>query len=640
MLSSLAKSRAQATALRIPVIRKAATPKSILMAPATRRSNSSIPTGYVEDKSKGAMLRFQESLPRLPVPTLEETTSRYLKSLHPLLSPAELAASKKAVDDFIKPGGVGQKLQEKLIARREKSEIKNWLAEWWNDAAYLSYRDPVVPYVSYFYSHRDDRRRRNPAKRAAALSTAALEFKKQVDSGSLEPEYMKKLPICMDSYKWMFNASRVPARPADYPVKFDPNEHKHIIVIRKNRFFKVAHEVNGKQLNTTELESQFARIYDLAERGPAVGALTSENRDIWTDARQTLLDASPKNKAALEAIESASFLVCLDDASPVTLEERAHQYWHGDGQNRWYDKPLQFVVNDNGTSGFLGEHSMMDGTPTHRLNDYVNDAIFGNKLDFSDPSVRSNLPDPVPVNFEVTKEVQGEIDRAIKDFNEVIGQHELSVQAYQAYGKGLIKKFKCSPDAYVQLVIQLAYHKMYGKNRPTYESAATRRFQQGRTETCRTVSDDSVAFCNAMADPEVDPKDRVDAFRKAVAAHIEYISAASDGKGVDRHLFGLKKLLEPGQDLPAIYKDPAFAYSSSWHLSTSQLSSEFFNGYGWSQVIDAGFGIAYMINENSINFNIVSKGLGSQKMSYYLNEAANDIRDLLLPTIDPPKAKL
>ena len=42
----------------------------------------------------------------------------------------------------------------------------------------------------------------------------------------------------------------------------------------------------------------------------------------------------------------------------------------------------------------------------------------------------------------------------------------------------------------------------------------------------------------------------------------------------------------------------------------------------------------------SLNFNIVSKGLGSDRMSYYLNEAASDMRDLLSPTIEPPKAKL
>ena len=548
------------------------------------------------------MLRFEDSLPHLPVPTLEETAKRYLKSVHPLLNKAEFEATTKAVENFIKPGGVGEKLQKRLQARRDDPKHKNWIYEWWNDTAYLSYRDPVVPYVSYFYSHRDDRRRRNPAKRAAALTSAVLEFKKQVDDGSLEPEYMKKLPISMESYQWMFNACRVPAKPADHPVKYNPSEHKYIIVVRKNQFFKVMHEVGGKQLNTSELEHQFRRIYEKAERVPAVGALTSENRDVWTEARAALLSAHPSNAKAVEAIEACSFLVCLDDASPITLEERAHQYWHGDGQNRWFDKPLQFIINDNGTSGFMGEHSMMDGTPTQRLNDYANMLIFTNKLDFSDPTVRSGLPEPVPIKFHINDAVKSEIQRAITDFERVIGQHELRVQAYQGYGKGLIKKFKCSPDAYVQLIIQLAYHKMYGMNRATYESAAVRRFQQGRTETCRSVSDESVAFCNAMANPEVPPEECVKALRAAVDAHVRYITLASDGKGVDRHLFGLKKCLKEGEEMPEIFKDPAYTYTSSWYLSTSQLSSEYFNGYGWSQVIDEGFGIAYMINENRFVF--------------------------------------
>jgi carnitine O-acetyltransferase len=148
------------------------------------------------------------------------------------------------------------------------------------------------------------------------------------------------------------------------------------------------------------------------------------------------------------------------------------------------------------------------------------------------------------------------------------------------------------------MIIQLAYFKMYGKNRPTYESASTRKFQEGRTETIRSVSDESVAFCKAQADPSVPREEVVRLFRTALAAHSKYTAMASDGQGVDRHLFGLKKLLREGEKLPALYEDPAYAYSCAWYLSTSQLSSEFFNGYGWSQVIDDGFGIAYMINEN------------------------------------------
>ena len=544
------------------------------------------------------MLRFEDSLPRLPVPTLEETSKRYLKSVHPLLSKTEYENTKKAVEEFVKAGSMGETLQKRLEERRADPKHKNWIYEWWNDAAYLTYRDPVVPYVSYFYSHRDDRRRRNPAKRAAALSSAILEFKKQVDSGTLEPEYMKKLPISMESYQWMFNACRIPHEGRDYPVRYNHEENKHILVIRKNQFWKIQHEANGQQLNTSELEAQFKRVYEKAEKNPAIGMLTTENRDVWTHARASLLAAHPANAEALKAIESASFVVCLDDAAPVTLEERAHQYWHGDGANRWFDKPLQFIVNENGTSGFIGEHSMMDGTPTHRLNDYAMMLIFTNKLDFGNPTIRSGLPEPMPIRFHVDNNVKGEIYRAAKDFDSLIGQHELRVQAYQCYGKALIKKFKCSPDAYVQMVIQLAYHKMYGVNRPTYESAAVRRFQQGRTETCRTVSDDSVAFCTAMADPEFPSEECARLFRAAVDAHIKYISDASDGKGVDRHLFGLKKCLKEGEEMPAIFKDPAFAYSSKWYLSSSQLSSEYFNGYGWSQVVDEGFGIAYMINEN------------------------------------------
>ncbi len=235
------------------------------------------------------MLRFEESLPRLPVPTLQETADRYLRSVHPLLNESEFKNTQKAVADLTKQGGMGETLQKRLIARRDDPQHKNWIYEWWNDAAYLSYRDPVVPYVSYFYSHRDDRRRRNPAKRAAAISTAVLEFKKQVDEGTLEPEYMKRLPISMDSYKWMFNACRIPAKPADYPAKYPHEQNQHIVVVRKNQFFKVMHTVGGKQLNTTELEQQFKRIFEKAEKSPAVGALTTENRDVWAEVRASTL---------------------------------------------------------------------------------------------------------------------------------------------------------------------------------------------------------------------------------------------------------------------------------------------------------------------------------------------------------------
>jgi carnitine O-acetyltransferase len=241
------------------------------------------PTGYKEEHSKGPMLRFEESLPRLPVPSLEETAKRYLKSLHPLLSKSEYEYSCKVVQEFLQPGGPGQTLQTRLLARREDADTKNWIIDWWNESAYLGYRDPVIPYVSYFYSHRDDRKRRDPAKRAAAISAAVLAFKKQVDEGTLEPEYMRKLPIAMNSYEYMFNCCRIPKKPVDEPKKYDYKQNAYIVVVRKNQFFKVMHEIGGKQLNTAELEAQFRRVYEIAEPSAPIGILTTENRDKWAE---------------------------------------------------------------------------------------------------------------------------------------------------------------------------------------------------------------------------------------------------------------------------------------------------------------------------------------------------------------------
>ena len=54
------------------------------------------------------MLRFEDSLPKLPIPSLENTGKMYLKTLHPLLNDQEYQRSKKAVEEFVKPGSIGE----------------------------------------------------------------------------------------------------------------------------------------------------------------------------------------------------------------------------------------------------------------------------------------------------------------------------------------------------------------------------------------------------------------------------------------------------------------------------------------------------------------------------------------------------
>lgn len=73
---------------------------------------------------------------------------------------------------------------------------------------------------------------------------------------------------------------------------------------------------------------------------------------------------------------------------------------------------------------------------------------------------------------------------------------------YDNYGSHYIKKHKVSPDAWAQLVKQLAFHKMHDRPGVCYESCQTRRFQFGRTEVIRSASNESKEWAEAMLDPK------------------------------------------------------------------------------------------------------------------------------------------
>ncbi|EAU85810.1 carnitine acetyl transferase [Coprinopsis cinerea okayama7 len=635
---------------------------------STKAAVQDPPPGYAIDPKAPPMLRYQASLPNLPVPTLESTAAKYLETVQPLLTPAEFSETRAAVDSFLQ-SPLSKELQKRLQARA--SENESWLSEWWNEAAYMGYRDPVVVFVSYFFVHIDDKLRKDQASRAASLVKAMLPFRDMVESGRLEPEKVRGNPLCMASYKWLFHSSRYPVKPSDKAAKFDAKENNHIVVLRKNRFFVVPlTNKSGQEVSYAELEAQFNKIKQLAGDNAAsvpVGALTSDHRDLWADNRAKLLAASSKNASLLQKIESAMIVVVLDDVAPVTRDQVSWHTWTGNARNRFFDKH-QIVIYENGKSAFLGEHSCMDGTPTLRMNEFILASIDKGKIDLTPKlyeQVIDNVAAPEELVFETNKEVEEAVNGALERYERLIGGHDLQVLHYEGYGKELMKQFKLSPDAWAQLVKQLAFHKMYKRPGVCYESCQTRKFKLGRTEVIRTVSNESKKWVEAMEDPSVtDPTYLRTLFQTAVSRHIQYAGWAADGQGVDRHLFGLKKLLKEGEQVPAIYTDKAFSKSNHWELSTSQLSSKYFDGWGYGEVVPDGFGLSYSIGDNYVRWCVTScedegvwdtegkdEALRRRKvengkarernalMKHYLAEAATQVREMLEAAAKVDKAK-
>ena len=143
-------------------------------------SSSSLPEGYKADPKQDPMLRYQASLPNLPVPPLSSTLAKYLESIRPHLTSAEYARSEATVREFGASPRAAE-LQKRLEARAAEPGTVNWIADWWNDAAYMAYRDPVVVNVSYFFVHMADPTIQDAPKRAATLIKAMLPFRTLVE---------------------------------------------------------------------------------------------------------------------------------------------------------------------------------------------------------------------------------------------------------------------------------------------------------------------------------------------------------------------------------------------------------------------------------------------------------------------------
>ncbi|SCU85939.1 LAME_0D03686g1_1 [Lachancea meyersii CBS 8951] len=607
------------------------------------------PNAFYQQKRKGfqgVTFENQHKMPSLPVPELEETLRKYIETVRPYCRTKEqLEEQKKLCSEFAETKG--SQLQSRLKEYAESS--RNWLSQFWDNQAYLEYNDPVIPYVSYFYVHKPltnshNKIQTDPLIKSTAIIMAVIRFLEAVKDEALPADVAKDHPFCMNSFHMMFNNSRIPGEGRDSNVFYSLHEQNFITVALRGNFYTLqTHNENGEPLGPSAIWQQ---LYDIVNVRSAsiqestnsgIGTLTSLPRNEWFQSYKQL-QSDMVSQQSLEAIQKSLFIVCLDlDTSPVTLEEKARYAWHGNGVNRFFDKPLQFFVAKNGVSAFLAEHSKMDGTPTLLLNDFVCRHIQNMDADkFIDqinqePSSHAFENSHLP--FLVTPAIRNQIQVAHSKFLAVTTEHDLKVWHYNKYGKATIKTLGFSPDAFIQQIIQLGVYKYLRQQLPTYEAASTRRFFKGRTETGRSVSVQSAKFVADWEDPDVTDQEKLASLRASAAAHSSYLKAASAGLGVDRHFFGLKNMLRSGEPIPELFENSLFKYSSTWLISTSQLSSEYFEGYGWSQVNDNGFGLAYMLNKDWLNINIVNKpaasGLSASRLHYYLSQAADEMHALL-----------
>lgn len=161
--------------------------------------------------SKVPTLHFQASLPRLPIPKLEDSCRRYLNAQKPLLNQKEFQNTSSCVSKFLT--SEGQSLQKLLLQYNIENPYTSYINEPWFDM-YLQDRKPLpINYNPFLiYTPESDPKYDTQLVKATNLVVSSLRFLKSFKNNILEPEVFHMKPEKSDTQLFRNVTRLVPSR--------------------------------------------------------------------------------------------------------------------------------------------------------------------------------------------------------------------------------------------------------------------------------------------------------------------------------------------------------------------------------------------------------------------------------------------
>ncbi|VDO47096.1 unnamed protein product [Haemonchus placei] len=466
----------------------------------------------------------QEELPPLPLPDLNETLDRYLKSALVLLDNNQRRKTRESVE----------------------------LEEWWYDA-YCEARLPLVPYVSLAATNS----LLNPLDgsqicRAADAIYYWMLFWEKIRKETLAVTKSRGVVWDMHQYHCLFNACRVPELSKDRLERYFKTESQgdcpsHVIVLCRGNVWQVETLRNGQLKSPDEFYNTLQYIDKHSKDSKfSIASMTTENRDKWA--------------------------------------QILHAALMGESHYQWADKSLNIVVCKDGRAITQGEHSNVDAIVIMHIGDDV--AIRSRKFVWQPKEASFEMPKHL--EFDQNYEHLKAFKAANENFLTLRSSFRVKSVVFSGYGNNLMRKVNLYTDTVMQIALQLAFLKTHGRFAPIYETASTRKFFHGRTETVRGCTHEMVAFGRAVMEHK-NMADQKRLFIAAYEAHNQLMGEAMNGKGIDRHLYGLQKAMEwlrkdckTPIPQPAIFTDEAYKISGDSRDLTQYVERiEFFSFIGY-----------------------------------------------------------
>ncbi|CDQ68969.1 unnamed protein product [Oncorhynchus mykiss] len=588
---------------------------------------------------------FSSLVPAQPVPPLAQTLQGYLRALEPLIPEEELVHTRKNIQKFCGEGGLGPQLQEGLERRARHSN--NWISDWWVQWAYLESRQPLPVHSNPAISlpKRDFSDWRGQLVFASKLIAAALDFKNVVDNGRLPVEYMRGQPLCMELFPLLFSSCRIPGRKHDTITHH--SRARHITVVRNYQFFQMdVYNSDGSRMTESQIHAQLLRIRAESwktDKEP-MGILTSEHRQTWGQAYSRLLK-DKLNKESVRAIEKGLFTLCLDSPVMRVSDDKyssrmAAQILHGGGThsnsgNRWFDKTLQFVVGEDGSWGLLYEQATAEGPPIATLLDHI--------LQYCkkpDPKKTPLIPLQMPkkLYFNIDREIKRDIEHAKQNLDILINDLDIRCFNFQRFGKELPKQHNLSPNAFIQVALQLAYYKVHNEVCASCDIASQRMFRGGRTDYIRSPTNQMLKFVLTFDDPSISREAKLELLREAIETYVTLTDQALKGQSIDRHLLGLKlQAIEEGLSVPRLFMDTAYGLATHWKLRTGQVPANTDSVMCFGPLVPDGYAVCYNPQSDHVHFSVTAfnccEDTQAETLAATLHSTLCQLQELLQPTV-------
>ena len=295
---------------------------------------------------------------------------------------------------------------------------------------------------------------------------------------------------------------------------------------------------------------------------------------------------------------------------------------------------------------------------------------------------------PHKLEWDMIPELSTALRFAETRLADLIQQNEFATLEFSHFGKNFITSMGFSPDAFVQMAFQAAYYGLYGRIECVYEPAMTKMFYHGRTEAIRSVTEESVDFVRTFWG-ENPPATKIDALRKACEKHVKITKESAKAQGADRHLYALYCIWQRGNydhnsfsDIgsldsiesnggtspnpmsdggslvgsprqgsvlseesarssiqqnasstpPAVFADSGWDKLNTTILSTSNCGNPSLRHFGFGPTSGDGFGLGYIIKDNSISVCASSKHRQTSRFIDALEAYFLEIRKLLRQT--------